>query len=88
MSAQSDPRRAEASDADRKDYYYRRSLSVRDLLPAVGAAVGAALVTFYVVRLFTERTPLELERGDDDARPLALHRSGRSSASARNVGRR
>ena len=87
MSAQSDPRRALALDADPK-YYYRRSLSVRELLPAVGAAVGVALVAFYVVRLFIERTPLDREMRVDTAPRLTLHRSGRSSATARNAGRR
>jgi hypothetical protein len=69
-------------------YYYRRSLSVRELLPAVGAAVGAALVTFYVVRLFTERTPLQEKPGIDDVPRLTLNRAGGSSVTARNLGRR
>ena len=87
MSAQSDPRHPEESDVDQR-YYYRRSLSVRELLPAVGAAVGAALVTFYVARLFIERTPLRVEPSVDDASRLTPRRSGRSSITARNVGRR
>ena len=84
MSAQSDPR-AEELDVDPR-YYYRRSLSVRELLPAVGAAVGAAVVTFYVARLFIQRTPLRVERRLDDA--SGLTRSGRSAITARNLGRR
>ena len=87
MSAQSDPRRALALDVDPK-YYYRRSLSVRELLPAIGAALGAAFVTYYVVKLFIERTPIDRMGRVDDAPRLALHRSERSSATARNVGRR
>jgi hypothetical protein len=87
MSAQSDPRLAEASAVDQR-YYYRRSLSVRELLPAVGAAVGAAVVTFYVVRLFIERTPLRVEPDVDDAPRLTLHRSRGSSVTARNLGQR
>jgi hypothetical protein len=86
MSAQSDPR-AEELGVDQR-YYYRRSLSVRELLPAVGAAVGAALVTFYIAQLFIERTPLRVESSLDDPRRLGPHRSGRSSITARNVGRR
>ena len=87
MSAHNDPRRAEASDADSK-YYYRRSLTVRELLPAVGAAVGAAVVAFYVVKLFMERTPLgTVTRGGESPR-LTLHRSGRFSVTARDHGRR
>jgi hypothetical protein len=60
MSAQIDPRRADLSRVDGK-YYYRRSLTVRELLPALGAAAGAAAATFYIVKLFLERTPLERE---------------------------
>jgi len=86
MFAQSDPR-AEELDVDPR-YYYRRSLSVRELLPAVGAAVGAALVTFYVARLLIERTPLRVESSVDDPARLGLHRSGRSPITARNIGRR
>lgn len=57
MSAQSDPRRAVVVDVD-PTYYYRRSLTVRELAPALGAAAAAAAATFYVVKLFLERTPL------------------------------
>lgn len=87
MSAQSDPRHPEESDVD-QTYFYRRSLSARELLPAVGAAVGAALVTFYVARLFIERTPLRVDPSVDDAPPLRSPRSVGSSITARNVGRR
>jgi hypothetical protein len=69
-------------------YYYRRSLSVRELLPAIGAAVGAAVVTFYVVRLFTERTPLQVEPGTEHVPRFTLHRARGSSVTARNLGRR
>lgn len=58
MSAQSDPRRTVAVDVDPK-YYYRRSLTVRELAPALGAAAAAAVATFYVVKLLLERTPLD-----------------------------
>jgi len=87
MSAPSDPRRALALDVDPK-YYYRRSLSVRELLPVIGAALGAAFVTYYVVKLFIERRPIDHQGRLDDAPRLTLHRSERSSATARNVGRR
>lgn len=40
------------------DYYYRRALAGRDLVPALGAAVAAGIATFYVVRVLTQRTPL------------------------------
>ncbi len=39
-------------------YVYRRQLEPRELLPAVGAAVGVGLAAFYVARLFLQRTPL------------------------------
>ncbi|HVE80423.1 MAG TPA: hypothetical protein VNA89_16280 [Gemmatimonadaceae bacterium] len=45
------------------EYYYRRSLGARDLIPAVVAGVGAGLLAFYVARLLAERTPLVVERG-------------------------
>ena len=37
---------------------YRRSLSGRELLPAIGAGIAAGLAGYYVARLFLERTPL------------------------------
>src|SRR6185503_17994348 len=85
MSAQSDPRRAVAVSVDPK-YYYRRSLSVRELLPAIGAAAA----TFYVVKVFLERTPLGAEpaarEGSARRRRLKLHRSKvDQSSAARNV---
>ena len=92
MSAQSDPRRAVAVSVDPK-YYYRRSLGVRELMPAIGAAAAAAAATFYVVKLLLERTPL---RAEPAAREESAHRSrlrlqrskvDRSSV-ARNIGRR
>jgi hypothetical protein len=76
MSAQSDPRRAEAPDVDPK-YYYRRSLSARELLPAIGAAVAAAAVTFYLTKIVMERTPLRANVPDAEALPAALRDRGR-----------
>lgn len=55
MSANTEPLH-EASD--RHNYYYRRPLTSRDLLPALAVGIGAGLVAFYVARLFAERTPL------------------------------
>ena len=56
-------------DLSPTEYYYRRELAWRELLPAVGAAVGAGLVVFYIARLFLQRTPLggEGERSADAA---------------------
>jgi hypothetical protein len=52
------PRSREAPPAT--PYTYRRQLGVRELLPAVGAAVGAGLVAFYVAAVFLQRTPLDI----------------------------
>jgi hypothetical protein len=41
------------------EYYYRRRLVFRELLPAFGIAAGAAAAAFYVARLLLQRTPLE-----------------------------
>lgn len=37
---------------------YRRRLTLKEQLPAVGAAVGAAAAVFYLARLLLQRTPL------------------------------
>lgn len=41
-----------------EDYYYRRQLGARDLLPAIGAGLAAGLGVFYLVQLVIQRTPL------------------------------
>ena len=61
------------------DYYYRRRLGLRDVLPAVGIAIGAGLFAFYIAKLLLQRTPLRVERG--------AHSSGRLRAHARDVER-
>ena len=48
-------------------YYYRRPLSARELVPAVGVAVATGLVAFYLAKLLLQRTPLEPGRGRADA---------------------
>ncbi len=60
------------------DYYYRRELTLRELLPAVGIAVGAGLAAFYVARLFEQRTPLVTMRDIPTLGPLSPE--GRSSS--------
>jgi len=92
MSAQSDPRRAVAVGVDPK-YYYRRSLTVRELMPALGAGAAAALATFYVVKLLIERTPLHGGMAPKERSPqgrrLRLQRSAVDESSVgRNAGRR
>ena len=44
------------------EYSYRRELSLRELLPAVGVGVGVGLAAFYVARLVLQRTPLRVDR--------------------------
>ncbi len=39
-------------------YVYRRRLTGRDLIPAVGAGIVTGLAAYYVAKLFLERTPL------------------------------
>ena len=39
-------------------YHYRRKLTLKEHLPAVGAAVGAGAAVFYLARLWLQRTPL------------------------------
>jgi hypothetical protein len=57
LSAQPSARRE-----DTVEYYYRRPLSLRELIPAVGVAISAGLFAFYITRLLLQRTPLKLER--------------------------
>jgi hypothetical protein len=44
------------------EYYYRRPLTPRELVPALGVGVGVGLVAFYVARILLQRTPLRPER--------------------------
>jgi hypothetical protein len=39
-------------------YVYRRRLTSRELIPAIGAGIVTGLAAYYVARLFLERTPL------------------------------
>jgi hypothetical protein len=53
----------ERRPAPAAEYYYRRALSLPEMLKAAAVGVGAGLATFYVVRRLLERTPLLVERG-------------------------
>ena len=66
----SDPRRTQSDPPS--EYYYRRRLTMRELLPAIGAAVGTAAAAFYLTKLFLERTPLV--RPEDRAVPASRPR--------------
>jgi hypothetical protein len=65
-------------------YHLRRPLSLKELLPAIGAGLGAGLATFYVARLLLQRTPLVREPGiaQLDERGMVVHRP-RASATRR-----
>jgi hypothetical protein len=65
MSAKSDPR-VEPAGAE---YFYRRSLKTRELLPAVGLGVAAGVVAFYLANLYLQRTPLVPRDGSFTRRP-------------------
>ncbi len=49
-------------------YYYRRKLGAMEILPAVGVAVGAGLLAFYITRLMLQRTPLQIHPAARGAR--------------------
>jgi hypothetical protein len=73
MSAPNDPRRPITGGVG-AEYYYRRTLSVRELLPAVGVGIGAGAVAFYIAKLLLERTPLQ-PQGAPPSRRLASART-------------
>lgn len=56
MPAKSDPR-----DVAVDSYSYRRSLSARELLPALGVGVAAGALAFYVTRIVLQRAPVTVE---------------------------
>ena len=51
-----------------REYTYRRPLSVRELIPALGVGVAAGLAAFYIARILLERTPLDPAHRPDRAR--------------------
>jgi hypothetical protein len=57
MPAKSDPR----DESGVSEYFYRRSLNTRELLPVIGMGVVAGVMAFYVARIWAQRTPLEPE---------------------------
>jgi len=60
------------------EYYYRRQLGLRELLPAVGLAIGAGLFAFYVTRILLQRTPLRVDRGPRLATGAGITRGARA----------
>jgi hypothetical protein len=74
MPAKTDPREG-AMDT----YSYRRSLSARELLPAVGVGVAAGMLAFYVTRILGQRAPVTAEGLSLPRRRKALPRSASGS---------
>lgn len=88
MSALSDPRQVVNTAADEK-YYFRRSLTVRELAPAIGAGVALGVATFYLAKLFLERTPLRVERNAaPPERGRSIQPRQARPSGARDLGRR
>ena len=75
MDANNDPRDRDAGSR----YYYRRALSARELLPAVGIAIGVGLLGFYVARILAERTPLLSEVAHPQTERRRRRRRGQGS---------
>ena len=57
------------------EYYYRRSLTARELLPAIGAGVAAGVAVFYLTQLFLQRTPLTAEALEPSRRRKSIRRA-------------
>lgn len=70
MRSSSDVRssRLPRASTDVDAYVYRRRLTGRELLPAIGAGVAVGLAAFYIARVLLQRTPLRplspVERAD------------------------
>ena len=77
MSAKSDPR----DEPTGAEYSYRRTLSARELLPAIGVGVAAGVAAFYVARIFLQRTPLSARALSTPRRQSRLPRSQAVDAS-------
>lgn len=70
--------RLHAADAE---YSYRRQLSLREMLPAIGIGIGAGLFAYYVTRLLMQRTPLRVDRGRPVGTVAKLDRAKRELTS-------
>jgi hypothetical protein len=66
-----------------RKYSYRRPLSLGELVPAIGVAIGAGFFAFYITRILLERTPLDVDplgardkfdRYPRNAQPRAMER--------------
>lgn len=73
MPAKTDPRTEKHSAGS--PFYYRRSLSAGELLPAIGIGVAAGLAAFYLAQVLMSRTPLVREADESAPRPSRVPRS-------------
>lgn len=73
MPAKSDPREAVVQPGV-TEYYFRRSMTARELLPAIGAGLAAGAAVFYLTRLFLQRTPLTAEALEPPRRRKSIRR--------------
>jgi hypothetical protein len=71
---------------ERASYSYRRKLGVAELLPAIGVAIGAGFLAYYVTRLLLQRTPLTVDRTLGASRS-GVTRGRRASRPAREIDR-
>jgi hypothetical protein len=69
---------------ERASYSYRRKLGVSELLPAIGVAIGAGFLAYYITRLLLQRTPLTVDRTLDASRRQMV-RGPRASRPARAI---
>jgi len=76
MSKRETPSRDDA----RPEYFYRRGLDSRELLPAIGIGVAAGFAAFYLARLLLQRTPLTPLRSDAVSRRMQAARRGQGNA--------
>jgi hypothetical protein len=74
MPAKSDPRES-ATHPGPTEYYFRRSLTARQLLPAIGAGLAAGAAVFYLTQLFLQRTPLTAEALESPRRRKIIRRA-------------
>jgi hypothetical protein len=70
------------------EYHYRRSLTPREVLPAIGVGVGVGLIAFYLAKILLERTPLRPERRPSTQRPSPTRRPPGGTRRKTSVARR
>jgi hypothetical protein len=69
---------------ERASYSYRRKLGVTELLPAIGVAIGAGFLAYYITRILLQRTPLTVDRTLDSSR-RQMTRGPRAARPARDI---